>query len=88
MTDETHAALQRAGPDSWHHLIARTRTFPLTDDTTEMAAPSMDSTINCPYSIDAIPAYRTGPATKSPRGANAPQPPLVSSQLCGTHSWV
>nr|DAQ64700.1 MAG TPA: hypothetical protein [Caudoviricetes sp.] len=36
----------------------------------------------------APPSYRTGPATKSPRGANAPQSPLVSSQLCGTHSWV
>lgn len=54
MTDETHAALQYAGPASWHHLIAPTRTFPLTDDTIEMAALSMDSTLNCPYSIDVI----------------------------------
>lgn len=55
MTDETRAALQCAGPDSWHHLIAPTRTFPLTDDAIEVAALSMDSTLNCPYSIDAIP---------------------------------
>ena len=63
MTDETRAALQCAGPDSWHHLIARTRTFPLTDDTIEMAALSMDSTLNCPYSIDAIPALTDLAAT-------------------------
>jgi len=31
MTDETRAALQYAGPASWHHLIAPTRTFPLTE---------------------------------------------------------
>ena len=31
MTDETFSALQYAGPASWHHLIAPTRTFPLTD---------------------------------------------------------
>ena len=31
MTDETHAALHYAGPDNWHHLIAPTRTFPLTE---------------------------------------------------------
>ena len=31
MTDETFAALQYAGPASWHHLIAPTRTFPLTE---------------------------------------------------------
>ena len=63
MTDETRAALQCAGPDSWHHLIAPTRTFPLTDDTIEMAALSMDSTLNCPYSIDAIPALTDLAAT-------------------------
>lgn len=31
MTDETFTALQYAGPASWHHLIAPTRTFPLTE---------------------------------------------------------
>ncbi len=31
MTDETHATLQYAGPANWHHLIAPTRTFPLTE---------------------------------------------------------
>lgn len=31
MSDETFTALQYAGPASWHHLIAPTRTFPLTE---------------------------------------------------------
>ena len=31
MTDETFTALQYAGPANWHHLIAPTRTFPLTE---------------------------------------------------------
>lgn len=31
MTDETFTALQYAGPASWHHSIAPTRTFPLTE---------------------------------------------------------
>lgn len=31
MTGETFTALQYAGPASWHHLIAPTRTFPLTE---------------------------------------------------------
>lgn len=31
MTDETFIALHYAGPSSWHHLIAPTRTFPLTE---------------------------------------------------------
>ena len=31
MTDETFTALQFAGPANWHHLIAPTRTFPLTE---------------------------------------------------------
>lgn len=31
MTDETFTALQYAGPSSWHHLIAPTRTFHLTE---------------------------------------------------------
>ena len=30
MIDETFTALQYAGPASWHHSIAPTRTFPLT----------------------------------------------------------
>jgi hypothetical protein len=41
MTDETHAALQCAGPDSWHHLIAPTRTFPLTEFSTHSIAFAM-----------------------------------------------
>lgn len=44
MTDETQAALQYAGPASWHHLIAPTRTFFLTQGTIQAAALSMDST--------------------------------------------
>ena len=31
MSDETFTALQYAGPANWHHLIAPTRTFPLTE---------------------------------------------------------
>ena len=31
MIDETATALRFAGPASWHHLIAPTRTFPLTE---------------------------------------------------------
>lgn len=31
MSDETFTALHYAGPASWHHLIAPTRTFPLTE---------------------------------------------------------
>lgn len=31
MINETFTALQYAGPASWHHLIAPTRTFPLTE---------------------------------------------------------
>ena len=31
MTDETFTALHYAGPAGWHHLIAPTRTFPLTE---------------------------------------------------------
>lgn len=31
MTDETFTALHYAGPASWHHLIAPTRTFHLTE---------------------------------------------------------
>lgn len=31
MIDETFTALQYAGPASWHHFIAPTHTFPLTE---------------------------------------------------------
>lgn len=31
MVDETFTALHYAGPANWHHLIAPTRTFPLTE---------------------------------------------------------
>lgn len=31
MSDETFTALHYAGPANWHHLIAPTRTFPLTE---------------------------------------------------------
>lgn len=31
MADETFTALHYAGPANWHHLIAPTRTFPLTE---------------------------------------------------------
>ena len=31
MTDETFTVLHYAGPANWHHLIAPTRTFPLTE---------------------------------------------------------
>ena len=41
MTDETHAALQYAGPASWHHLIAPTRTFPLTEPSIHFIAFAM-----------------------------------------------
>lgn len=43
MTNETHAALYYAGPSHWHHLIAPTRTYPLTDSTTQAATLAMDS---------------------------------------------
>jgi len=41
MADETFTALQYAGPASWHHLIAPTRTFPLTDYTLHSIALAM-----------------------------------------------
>lgn len=41
MSDETFAALQYAGPASWHHLIAPTRTFPLTEFSTHSIAYAM-----------------------------------------------
>ena len=41
MSDETFTALQYAGPASWHHLIAPTRTFPLTEFSTHYIAFAM-----------------------------------------------
>nr|DAM79866.1 MAG TPA: hypothetical protein [Caudoviricetes sp.] len=41
MTDETYVALQYAGPASWHHLIAPTRTFPLTEFSIHSIASAM-----------------------------------------------
>nr|DAP76102.1 MAG TPA: hypothetical protein [Caudoviricetes sp.] len=54
MTDETFTALQYAGPASWHHLIAPTRTFPLTDGTAQAAAQSMDAAYDHLNDISAI----------------------------------
>ena len=41
MSDETFTALQYAGPANWHHLIAPTRTFPLTEFSTHSIAYAM-----------------------------------------------
>ena len=41
MVDETYTALQFAGPASWHHLIAPTKTFPLTEFSTHSIAFAM-----------------------------------------------
>lgn len=41
MSDETFTALQYAGPVNWHHLIAPTRTFPLTEFSTHSIAYAM-----------------------------------------------
>lgn len=41
MTDETYTALHYAGPASWHHLIAPTRTFPLTESSIHSIAYAM-----------------------------------------------
>ena len=54
MHDETPAALTYAGPDSWHHLIAQTHTFPLTEATIQAAALSMDSAIGVSRGIEVI----------------------------------
>lgn len=54
MTDETFTALQYAGPASWHHLIAPTRTFPLTEGTAQAAAISMDSACDRLNDISAV----------------------------------
>ncbi len=43
MTNETFTALQYAGPASWHHLIAPTRTFPLTEFSIHSIAVAMSS---------------------------------------------
>ena len=51
MHDETSLALKQAGPDNWHHLIAPTKTFPLTEGTTQFAALAMDSTVGLCRSI-------------------------------------
>lgn len=54
MVDETYAALQFAGPASWHHLIAPTKTFPLTEATIHSAALSMDAVVSNAGSIAPI----------------------------------
>ena len=54
MTDETQAALQYAGPASWHHLIAPTRTFPLTELALQAASLSIDSTYGRLNDISAV----------------------------------
>lgn len=41
MADETLTILHYAGPASWHHLIAPTRTFPLTEFSTHSIAFAM-----------------------------------------------
>lgn len=41
MIDETFTALQYAGPANWHHLIAPTRTFPLTEFSNHSVAYAM-----------------------------------------------
>lgn len=56
MNDETHIALQHAGPAKWHHLIAPTKTFPLTEGTTQFASLTMDSTVDLRRSIAATTA--------------------------------
>lgn len=45
MNNETHIALQCAGPANWHHLIAPTKTFPLTEGTAQFSALALDSTV-------------------------------------------
>lgn len=55
MTDETFTALHCAGPASWHHLIAPTRTLPLNEGTAQAAALTMDSA--CSYRNDLSAIY-------------------------------
>ena len=45
MNNETRIALRCAGPDNWHHLIAPTKTFPLTEGTAQFSALALDSTV-------------------------------------------
>lgn len=54
MVDETFTALQYAGPASWHHLIAPTRTFPLTEGAIQAASLSMDSAYDRLNGISAV----------------------------------
>lgn len=54
MADETFIALQYAGPASWHHLIAPTHTFPLTDGAAQAAALTMDSACSYRNGLSAI----------------------------------
>ena len=54
MTDETFTVLHYAGPANWHHLIAPTRTFPLTEATMQASASAIDSTLGNLNEIEAI----------------------------------
>ena len=54
MVDETFTALHYAGPASWHHLIAPTRTFPINEGTAQAAALSMDSVCGHLNDISAV----------------------------------
>lgn len=67
--DETHAALQYAGPTSWHHLIAPTRTLPLTEF-------SIHSIANSIFTADAHTIFKdasTTAATLDKTNKNLPQ---------------
>lgn len=44
MIDETPAALYQAGPANWHHLIAPTKTFPMTEGAAQFVASTADAT--------------------------------------------
>ena len=54
MNNETHTTLHHAGPANWHHLIAPTKTHPLSNGTLQAAALSMDAATSTPSDIDAI----------------------------------
>ena len=54
MVDETSTALWNAGPDNWHHLIAPTRTLPLTESTIQAASISIDGATGDLNGIEAI----------------------------------
>ena len=45
MIDETPAALYQAGPANWHHLIAPTKTFPMTEGAAQFVASTADATV-------------------------------------------